>query len=184
MFPTTSVPSYHLLLTQTVTHTGFGLCGTDGAKSSKSYFCSQQKGCKSPQWSRNFFRSAAHNRSVAGSQTVPFFLSCFDQNRDPNAEMSGKVYTAPERTFPIVCAAWRYAAEIPMGCPPALCCVAFSLIIFDYTTAGGRETLRHLNLFHIMRVSAYSALLGGTRSFGLTAPHQTLSATKIHSRVG
>ena len=58
-------------MTQTMTHTGFEVDGTDGAKSSKSYFCSQQKGCKSPQWSRNFFRSAAHNPEVGGSSPPP-----------------------------------------------------------------------------------------------------------------
>ena len=58
-------------LTPTVTHTAFGLYGTDGAKRLKSYFCLQQKGHKTPQRSQNYIRTAAHNPEVGGSSPLP-----------------------------------------------------------------------------------------------------------------
>ena len=65
-FPVIAVPAGH-----TVTHTGFVLCGINGAKRLKSYFRPQQKGYKSPQRSRNPIRASAHNRSAGGSSPPP-----------------------------------------------------------------------------------------------------------------
>ena len=58
-------------LTQTVTHTGFGTHGTNGAKRLKSYFRSQQKWHKSPQRSGKPIQTAAHNPEVGGSSPPP-----------------------------------------------------------------------------------------------------------------
>ena len=58
-------------LTQTVTHTGLGLCGTNGAKRPKWYLSPQQKGYKSPQWRQNCIQIAAHNPEVGGSSPPP-----------------------------------------------------------------------------------------------------------------
>ena len=56
---------------QTVTHTGFGLDGTNGAKRLKSYFSPRQKGRKSPQRSGKSIQAAAHNPEVGGSSPPP-----------------------------------------------------------------------------------------------------------------
>lgn len=51
-------------LTQTVTRTGLGVGGANGANRPKSYFSLQQKGYKSPQRSENYISAAAHNPEV------------------------------------------------------------------------------------------------------------------------
>ena len=58
-------------MTQAVTHTGFETGGVNGAKRAKQYTYSQQKEHKRPQRSKKHIQSAAHNRSVAGSNPVP-----------------------------------------------------------------------------------------------------------------
>ena len=58
-------------LTQTVTHMGFELHGTNGANRVKLYPHSQQKRCKSPQWIGKYIRAAAHNPEVGGSSPPP-----------------------------------------------------------------------------------------------------------------
>ena len=59
------------MLTQTVTHTGFGSDGINGAKRLKSYFSLQQKWHKSPQRSRKPIQTAAHNPEAGGSSPPP-----------------------------------------------------------------------------------------------------------------
>ena len=68
-------------MTQTVTHTGFGLCGTNGAKRLKSYFCLHQKGRKSPQRSGKPIQTAAHNPEVGGSSPPPATIKSLEIKR-------------------------------------------------------------------------------------------------------
>ena len=64
-----------------MTHTGFGLCGTNGAKRLKSYFSPQQKRCKSPQQSGNPIQTAAHNPEVGGSSPPPATIKSLEIKR-------------------------------------------------------------------------------------------------------
>ena len=58
-------------MTQTVTHTGCGLCGDNETHGAKQHTHSEQIGLKSIQRSQNGPRSAAHNPEVVGSNPAP-----------------------------------------------------------------------------------------------------------------
>ena len=68
-------------MTQTVTHTGFGLDGTNGAERPKWYLRPQQKGHKSPQRSQNSIQTAAHNPEVGGSSPPPATIKSLEIKR-------------------------------------------------------------------------------------------------------
>ena len=68
-------------MTQTLTHTEFGVGGTNGAKRSKSHFSSQQKGPKRAQWSGKPIRTAAHNPEVGGSSPPPATIKSLEIKR-------------------------------------------------------------------------------------------------------
>ena len=58
-------------MTQTVTHTGYGLCGVNETHRVKLHTHSKQKGPKSIQRGQKHQRSAAHNPEVVGSNPAP-----------------------------------------------------------------------------------------------------------------
>ena len=66
-------------MTQTVTHTGYGLRGANETRRVKQHTHSEQKGLKSAYRSQNGPRSAAHNPEVVGSNPAPATINprCF-----------------------------------------------------------------------------------------------------------
>ena len=58
-------------LTQTVTQTGFGRCGNNGANAVKPHGCPQRKGAKRSFRRKKHNGAAAHNPEVVGSNPAP-----------------------------------------------------------------------------------------------------------------
>ena len=58
-------------MTQTVTHTGYGLCGVNETHRVKLHTHSEQTGLKSIRRGQKHQRSAAHNPEVVGSNPAP-----------------------------------------------------------------------------------------------------------------
>ena len=88
-------------MTQTLTHTGSGLDGTNGAKRAKQYTYSQQKGCKSPQRTRNRIQTAAHNPEVGGSSPPPATIKSLEIKRFQGFFVfsTEKVWIEPQKAF-------------------------------------------------------------------------------------
>ena len=58
-------------MTQTVTHTGSGVCGANETHRVKQHMHSEQKGLKSIRRGQKYQQSAAHNPEVVGSNPAP-----------------------------------------------------------------------------------------------------------------